>query len=160
MFQFRLQRLLDLREQKEREKAVELLRAEAAMDAARVALAGLESARESGLARLLGAQGDGTVGQLRNLAFVLEQLDRRVADAAATLDAAAEETARVRESLTEAHQERRALDRLRDRHEAEWRGHEVQEDRATMDAIALTRFTQGAPRPASGTPQGTPQGTR
>jgi flagellar export protein FliJ len=148
MFHFRLQRLLDLREQKEREKAVELLRAEAAMDAARTALAGLEAARESGRERLLGAQGDGTVGQLRNLAFVLEQLDRRVADAAASLAEAAQETERVREGLTEAHQERRALDRLRDRHEAEWRGHEVQADRLTMDAIALTRFTQSAPRKA------------
>lgn len=145
MFKFRMQRLLDLREQKEREQAVELLRAEAAFDAARTALAGLEAARANGRERLLGAQGDGTVGQLRNLAFVLEQLDRHVADAAASVSAAEQETARVREALTTAFQERRALDRLRDRQEAEWREHAVQADRQTMDAIALARFTQSAP---------------
>ena len=150
-FRFRLQRVLELREQKEREKALELLRAETALDAARAALTGLELARATGHERLLGAQGDGTVGQLRNLAFVLEQLDRHVAEAAESLDAAGQETERVRENLTAAHQERRALDRLRDRREAEWRGQAVLEDRVTMDAIALARFTQSAPSRARDT---------
>ncbi|HEU4629909.1 MAG TPA: flagellar export protein FliJ [Gemmatimonadaceae bacterium] len=145
MFKFRLQRLLDLREQKEREKAVELRHAEAAFDAARAALAGLEAVRETGREQLLGARGGPTVGELHNLVFVLEQLDRRVAEAAASASAAEAETARVRGDLTTAHQERRALDRLRERYEAEWRGQEVQADRQTMDAIALARFTQSVP---------------
>jgi flagellar export protein FliJ len=145
MFKFRLQRLLDLRERAEREKAVELVRAEAAAEAARAALANLEAVRTIGRERMHAAHGgDGTVGQLRNLAFVLEQLDRQLLTAQASVTEAEQQSALVRQDLSEAHQGRRVLDRLRERHEADWRGAAEHADRQTMDGIALARFTQAA----------------
>lgn len=97
MFKFRLQRLLDLREQKEREMAAELARAEGAVDAARAELANLDAVRAIGRERLHAAHAaDGTVGELRNLVFVLEQLDAQVTNAQASVDAAEDAAARAR----------------------------------------------------------------
>ena len=143
MFKFRLQRLLDLREQKEREKAVALARAETVYDAARAALASLEAVRTIGRQRLQAAHAtDRTVGQLRHLVFVLEQLDQQVAEAEASVREAEQQTAQTRDDLSAAHVERRVLDKLGDRHEADWRELAVQTDRQTMDTIALARFTR------------------
>ncbi len=147
MFKFRLQRLLDLREQKEREMAAELARAEQAAEAARAELANLDAVRAIGRERLHAAHaGAGTVGELRNLAFVLEQLDRQVSEANVSVNDAEQQSEAVRQELSEAHVERRVLDRLRERHEGEWREEAVQADRQTMDAIALARFTNPAAR--------------
>ena len=144
MFKFRLQRLLELRERAEREKAIALVQAEAAADAARAALANLEAVRTIGRERMHAAQGVGTVGQLRNLAFVLEQLDEHLQTAQASVSEAEQATELVRQDLSQAHQGRRVLDRLRERHEADWRGAAEQVDRRTRDDIALARFTQAA----------------
>ena len=147
MFKFRLQRLLELREQKEREKAAELARAESVRDAARATLAEMEDAHTMGRERLQAQHGsDGTVGQLRNLAFVLEQLDRQLAAASAQVAAAEERTEAQRRELNAAHTEKRVLDRLRERHAGEWREGAAQADRQAMDSIALTRFTNAAAR--------------
>jgi flagellar FliJ protein len=147
MFKFRLQRLLDLRQQKEREKAAELTRAEVARDAAQRTVADMEASRAAGLERLRAQHGaEGTVGQLRNLTFVLEHLDRQLAAAAAQAEEAARQAEARRQDLTAAHTEKRVLDRLRERHESEWREDAVQADRRTMDAIALARFTNPATR--------------
>lgn len=151
MFKFRLQRLLDLRTAHERAKSVEMVHAEAACEATRATLAGLEAARDDNRSRLLApAGGEGTVGQLRNIAFVVEQLDGQVATAATAMSEAESAAAAVRQDLAAAHVERRVLDRLRDRHAAGWRDAESQADRQAMDSIALTRFTQRA------TPSGAP----
>ncbi len=151
MFKFRLQRLLDLRAAREREKSVEMVRAEAECDAMRARLTDLQAARDDSRTRLLAPAGSqGTVGQLRNLAFIVEQLDRQVDSATTAMNVAESAAAVVRQDLNAAHVERRVLDRLRDRHVADWRGAESQPDRQTMDGIALTRFTQRA------TPSGAP----
>lgn len=148
MFKFRLQRLLDLREQKEREMAAELARAEGAVDAARAELANLDAVRAIGRERLHAAHAaDGTVGELRNLVFVLEQLDAQVTNAQASVDAAEDAAARARGELGDAFRDRRVLDRLRDRHQEDFRGAAESADRQAMDAIALTRFTQNAAAP-------------
>lgn len=147
-FKFRLQRLLDLREQREREMAAELARAEQAADAARAELANLDAVRAIGRERLHAAHAsDGTVGELRNLAFVLEQLDAQMTSSQASVDAADEVAARARGELSDAFRDRRVLDRLRDRHEADFRGVAEAADRQAMDAIALTRFTQADATP-------------
>lgn len=150
MFRFRLQRLLDLREAHERTRATEVARAEATCETARAALAELEAARDHGRERLnAAASGAGTVGEIRNLVFVLEQMDRQVAGAASAMYAAEGVAEAARRELHEAHVERRVLDRLRDRHEAGWREAEVSADRQAMDAIALTRHTQRSTPTAS-----------
>lgn len=148
MFKFRLQRLLDLREQKEREMAAELARAEQAADAARAELANLDAVRAIGRERLHAAHAtDGTVGELRNLVFVLEQLDAQVVSAQASVSDAETLASRARGELGEAFRDRRVLDRLRDRQATDFRLIADATDRQTMDAIALTRFTQAATAP-------------
>lgn len=143
MFRFRLQRLLDLREQREREAALALSRAERESEAARAALADLEAVRQAGRERLVAAHAAaGTVGHLRNITFLLEQLDRQVVDASRSVSEAEAMTDRMRQALGEAHVERRVLDRLRDRHESDWRDAAAHADRELMDGIALSRFVQ------------------
>ncbi|MHB1223543.1 MAG: flagellar export protein FliJ [Gemmatimonadaceae bacterium] len=156
MFKFRLQRLLDLRAAREREKSVEMVRAEAECEEMRARLTDLRSAREDGRTRLLAPAGSrGTIGQLRNLAFIVEQLDRQVDSAATAMSVAEGAAAVVRQDLNAAHVERRVLDRLRDRHAADWRDAESQADRQTMDSIALSRFTQRATPPGAPATDGT-----
>src|SRR5690606_24085972 len=119
--------------------SVEMVQAEAACEAMRSTLSSVEAARDAGRAGLLpAAGGDGTVGQLRNVAFVVEQLDRQVESAATAMGAAENAAAAARHDLSTAHVERRVLDRLRDRHAAGWRDAESRADRQTMDSIALT----------------------
>ena len=137
MFRFRLQRVLDLRARTERDAATALVSAQEAADAAR---------DEQLLALPLQAQRtpDATgasVGELRNLGFLLERLDVQVAGAAEAT-AAAEGARQEREdALRAAFRDRRTLDRLRERHQDAWRAGEAAQDRALMDEIALTRFT-------------------
>jgi len=143
MFRFRLQRLLDLREAHERTKATEMARAEADYETAQAALAELEAVRQHGRERLSAvASGQGTVGEIRNLVFVLEQMDMKVAGAASTMYAAEQAAEKARQELRDAHKDRRVLDRLREKHEADWRDAEASADRQAMDAIALTRHAQ------------------
>ena len=142
MFRFRLQRVLDLRARTERDAATALVSAQEAADAARDAQRQLERQR----AELAAAQRTpdavgASVGELRNLGFLLERMDVQVAGAAEAA-AAAEGARQEREdALRAAFRDRRTLDRLRERHQDAWRAGEAAQDRALMDEIALTRFT-------------------
>ena len=145
MFKFRLQRVLDLRERKERDAATALVSAEEAADGARRERAELELARQELAARRAPQTPAGglSVGELRNLGFLLERLDERVAVAATAAAAAEAAVAERRGELQLAFRDRRTLDRLRDRHRDQHRSAEAAADRQLMDEIALTRFTQG-----------------
>jgi len=140
-FRFGLQRVLELREEKEKAAATALGEAQQRADAARAAAEQIAAVRSASAAELAAVHGaPRPVGELRQLAFVLDQLDRRVA---AAEQAAAERDAEVtqhQDHLTAAFRDRRVLDRLKERHLDAWRVSEVQQDRQTMDAIALTRF--------------------
>jgi flagellar FliJ protein len=153
MFRFRLQRVLDLRERKERDAATALAAAQAAADAARAAQARLERARAELAAQVTRAAPDAgaaSVGALRNLSFLLERLDDQVAGAAEAAATAAGAVGEREDALRAAFRDRRAIDRLREKHEEAWRAGEVAQDRARMDEIALSRFAaQGAARPAA-----------
>ena len=146
MFKFRLQRVLDLRARKERDAATALVSAEETADGARQEHARLELARQELAARQSPRPAAATlsVGELRNLGFLLERLDERVAvaqTAAAAAEAAVEER---RGELQHAFRDRRTLDRLKERHLEGYRSAEAAADRQLMDEIALTRFTQSA----------------
>ena len=142
MFRFRLQRVLDLRARTERDAATALVSAQEAADAARDEQLRLERQREQLAAAQRTPDAAGaSVGELRNLGFLLERMDEQVAGAA-ELTAAAEGTVQEREeSLRAAFRDRRTLDRLREKHQDAWRAGEIAQDRALMDEIALTRFT-------------------
>jgi flagellar export protein FliJ len=140
MFRFRLQNVLDLRERQERELASQLVNALSEQESAEQRLQTLRGTRDASANAV--ASGGRSVGELANLAFVLEQLDGHIASASADVSAAEETVATAKDALTTAYQDRRVLDRLRERHEETYRTNEEQIDRRAMDDIALSRFTQ------------------
>ena len=85
-----------------------------------------------------------TVGELVSLSYTLMQLSERVEVAAERTQAAEQVVDQKHHALNAAHQERRVLDRLRDkRHELHKDGEKAR-DLQAMDAIALTRYTASA----------------
>lgn len=140
MFRFRLQQVLDLREQHERALASQLAQAMGAEREAQAALEGLRAVRTaSGEASTNGTH---SIGELTNLAFILDHLDGQIASASDAVTAASQTVAQMKDAVTAAFQDRRVLDRLRDRHAESHRATEGQIDQRTMDDIALTRYTQ------------------
>lgn len=139
MFRFRLQQVLDLREEQERHLASQLATAIGAEQAAKAALEGLRAERVAGTEGGLKGQSR-SVGELTNVAFIMEQLDGQIANASEMVNAANNSVSQVQEALTAAFKDRRVLDRLRERHEEDYRVTAEQTDRRTMDEIALSRF--------------------
>lgn len=140
MFKFPLQRLLELREQREQAMARELAQARAAAEASRERHDALTAARDDAQARTGDAAGDvPTVGQLVSQSYASAQLGERIQ---AAHDAVEEADAKVderRTALTSASQDRQVLDRLRSRRLDEYRTDAAQLEQNLMDAIALTR---------------------
>jgi flagellar protein FliJ len=140
-FRFRLQRVLELREEAERTRAAALGDAEGAATAARDARDAIQSVRTAGQAQLSDASAGGTtVGALQQMQYVLGALDARLEIANSSVTTADSLVRRAQDELREAFQARHALDTLREKHADAHRAAEQSADRATMDAIALTRF--------------------
>lgn len=144
MFHFRLQKVLDLRERQERELATRLAQAMSERETAEQRLQMLQMTRDMS-AQSLAPSGARSVGELANLAFLLEQLDGHIAHANDEVQAAEANVSQTKDALTTAFQDRRVLDRLRERQREEHRVTAEQHDRRSMDDIALTRFTQSDP---------------
>jgi flagellar FliJ protein len=143
MFRFRLQQVLNLREQRQTEIATQLARALSVEQDAKEQLDDLQTTRLASAA-LAAENGQGrSIGELTNLAFIMEQLDEQIATATDAVYAASEAVTNVKNALTVAFQNRRVLDRLRERHEEDYRASEEQQDRRTMDDIALSRYALG-----------------
>ena len=143
MFKFSLQRVLDLKARREQAAAIELARTQAAADEARTAAEALLAAREEGVRQIFSSARP-TVGEMRNAGYLLEALDERINEAQSVAEKAASRVDASMGAFTIASQERRVLDKLRERHLAGWQTEQVQIDRMTMDTIALSRFTQSA----------------
>lgn len=145
MFKFPLQRLLELRELREQAMARELANARQAAEAEHQQHHELATARDSAQAHVSRAASQSpTVGHLAILSYAVTQLGER-AEAAHEQTVAADATVEGRrDALTSAAQDRQILDRLRSRRLGEHRADSAQADRNTMDAIALSRHTQGA----------------
>jgi flagellar FliJ protein len=137
MFRFRLQRVLDLRAQREQELGMALAAARTAAESARLRCEALESVREAERAAI--GESECSVGELRTLALALDCLDAHVAAAQDAAAAAERSVAQLQDDFTNAFQQRRVIDRLRERHHETWRTAEAQDDRDTMDDIALSR---------------------
>src|SRR4051812_38054153 len=142
-FKFRLQQVLDLREQHEKQTAAKLADAESAADEARVAQKALETIRQSGSAALRTAHAsEPTIGQLKTIGYVIEQLNHHIIDAQTRVESAEQAVSDTRTDLTSALQARRVLSRLRDRHFATWRGEDNAAQMREMDELALSRFVR------------------
>lgn len=142
-FKFRLQQVLDLREQHEKQVAAKLAEAETAADEARVAHRALETIRQSGSQALHTAHAsEPTIGQLKTIGYVIEQLNQHIVDAQSRVEIAEALVSQARTDLTSALQARRVLSRLRDRHFANWRVEDNAQELRQMDELALSRFTR------------------
>lgn len=146
VFRFRLQRVLDLRQRTERDAATALVQAQEVEEAARAEQEALAQQRDQLAADAAAADG-ASVGALRTLGFLLERMDDHVVAAAQQAAAASVEVQRRQAVLQAAYRDRRALDRLREKHRDAWVGAEAALDRQMMDDIALARFGQAGPAP-------------
>lgn len=143
VFRFPLQRVLDLRERQQRDAATALATANAAADAARRAEDALVAARADLAAAGAAPSGEGSaVGAMRTTALLVAHLDAQARTARAATQAAHAVVNDREDALRSAYRDRRALDRLRERHQAAWQTGAVAADRQQMDEVALTRFTQ------------------
>lgn len=154
-FKFPLQRLLDLKAKREQELARQLATARMQADDERDqrdALATTHATAHAEKHRRLASTASGapTVGELRSLAYSLDQLSERVLQADERTHAAEQVVGERHQSLSEALQERRVLDRLRDKRHDTFRAEENSRDRQTMDDIAITRFTKSSDTPNDG----------
>jgi flagellar export protein FliJ len=141
-FNFRLQKVLDLKERLAQAAAAQLVAAHVRAEEARDALVTLAAIREAGGAQLAAAHSGATAGQMQNISYLLEKLDLHVDQASEVAEAAQSGLADAQAELTLAHQAKRALDRLRERDLGDWQQTLTQNDRQQMDAIALSRFTR------------------
>ena len=142
-FKFRLQQVLELREQEEKSVAAKLVDAESAADEARVAQKALESIRQGGSQAMRRAHAsEPTIGQLKTIGYVIEQLNHHIVDAQTRVEEAEQVVTQARTDLTSALQARRVLSRLRDKHYENWRSEGNAHDLRQMDELALSRFTR------------------
>lgn len=141
---FRLERLLELKAKHEEAMAIRLGHAERAAIAERDAEAALLALRESGREDLRPARPT-RVGDLRPLAELLARVDERLDRQSERVRAAERTVAEAQQRLVVAHQERRVLDRLREKHDERVRLDAAQEDQKTMDDIAVARFLRSRP---------------
>jgi flagellar FliJ protein len=147
-FKFRLQKVLDLRAEKEQDAATQLARSRQLAENARAEKSALESSLSEGFAGIATAAGR-TVGEMRSRAYALALLDQRIAQAEQAIVRAEAEVAQRTAEYSLAFRDRRILDRLKDKHLEEWRAEETRTDLMTMDGIALGRFvTNGRAAPA------------
>lgn len=143
-FDFRLERLLHLRERSEEEAgqavAVALARVEALRDVERE----VEQIMRQARTRILGAHvAPNAPGERIAVSLLLEQAQARLAEVRGQLDEAEADERACREALAARTQERRVLERLRDKHREEWRADAEHRARLAMDAIALRRAAVG-----------------
>lgn len=139
MAAFSLQRLLELKKRREEMMGAELAAARAAEERARRSESEIRELRAAAAHGRLGGH-TVTVGQLQNSSLVVESLDRQLDQASEEVRAARR---RVNDCLLDfrtAFQERRVLDRLKEKKMEEAATEEIRLDQSTMDEIALTRF--------------------
>lgn len=150
MFNFRLQRLLELREQAEQAKARALVSAQDAAEVARRERDSLANVHGAAKAEIDAAQkSEPRIGHLQQLGYVLQSLDQRLQTAGESVRAADQDVAAAQVDLDAAARDRRVLDRLKDKHTDQWRAENAHIDRLGMDEIALARFTRNAESRAS-----------
>lgn len=140
VFHFSLGRLLDFRKSEERKKAQSLAHARQESDSARRAWEDLVQLQQAGRAKLAEAhRNGGSVGILRNMEFLLEQVEEHVRAAGEVSREADEKLVESVKHYTEAVRERNSLDRLKDRRMKEWKVEEGRREQKEIDEIAISR---------------------
>lgn len=137
---FRLEQLLDLKHKHEEAMALKLGLAQVAERTERDLHAALEALRQAGRDDLLGVHRGRRVGELAPLRQLLDRLEERLDQQARRVEAAERTVADAQAQLVAAHQARRVLDKLKERHGERVREESKHEDQQTMDEIAVARF--------------------
>jgi len=149
-FRFRLQRVLELREEAEKARAIALVSAQSQATTARDARDAIAHARAINHESITTASNTGcTVGELQQMQYVLGALDVRLQFADSGVVTADSMVRHAQDELRTAFQARHALDTLKDK-QAEAHHTAAQDaDRVLMDEIALTRFHHTDTTPTS-----------
>ena len=143
MAKFSLQRVLELKERRELAKALVLADARNAADRARQTEAAIREIREESDAQRLAVMTTvTTVGLLRNASYMTEQLDQQLEMARTVVRAADSKVDICLSDFMLALQERRALDRLKEKRMEAASVEEEKAEQSTTDEIALSRFVR------------------
>ena len=139
-FKFSLERVRQLRERMEQEAALHLARAQQVEGAAQAAHEVAAARQFDAADRLVGKPGTSVgVGELRPMVMLRERLTEATAHAATLQASAHAEVEQGARALSEAMQQRRVLDRLRDKKHTQWKAEENREDLGVMDEVARAR---------------------
>lgn len=142
-FKFRLQRILELREQHEKAKARELASAQRVSESAHSAKDEIAALRDDSKTHIEKTASEAPrVGHLQQLGLVLDSLDARVILATEAAKLADADVQKAQGVLEDAVRDRRILDRLKDRHAETYSVETAQQDRVQMSAIALVQFSR------------------
>jgi flagellar export protein FliJ len=140
-FKFRLQRVLELREEAERARAIALNAAQHEAATARAARDSIAQAHTAGQQTLAQASNSGSpVGALQQMQYVLTALDSRLQVADNGVITADSLVRRAQDELRGAFQARHALQMLREKQELDHQTATRSTEQSEMNEIALTRF--------------------
>lgn len=143
-FRFPLDKVLELRQEKERDRAVELARARREARGAQEMREDLLERRGQERDRLGRAHRDGgPVGVLRSFGLLAERLDEQLRQAEEACRQADAEVTRTLRDFHEAAVDRQTLDRLRARRKEEWATQRIRDEQQALDEVALTRHVRG-----------------
>jgi flagellar export protein FliJ len=149
-FKFSLQRLLTLREKAAHQAAIELAVARVAEEEAHDEQQRLGASRAEARDALMPKPGASrTVSELRHIAYLMEQLDARTEVADESVAEAGRAVHAKQASLGERLRDRRMLDRLRERHLADWRTADERRDRELMDGLGRSKHADTSRTPTS-----------
>jgi flagellar FliJ protein len=141
-FRFRLQRVLDLREQHEKDRARSLGEAQSDEQRQRERLEEAASRLESAAASVRGKAAVEPVpaGTLRNLGLAVEAAQENVNRAEDRHREAQANVEEERARFHEARKDRRVVERLRERREETWTEEATRADQKEIDQIAARRW--------------------
>ena len=139
-FGFSLSKILEFRRHVEQEEARSLAQARREAEAAHQARLDLEEVQARGRAKLAKAHNmGGSVGQIRNMEFVLNRMEDHLKKADAACQEADEGVVERVKIYVDAMKQRRMLDKLRDRRLEEWKVDEGRREQKAMDEVAGMR---------------------
>ncbi len=147
-FAFRLERILELRQAAEKERARELAQALNEEEAGREALRQGETRLAEARAQLSGTARVGLrAGTFRNLELSVSALTRQADELAATHEQALERLEAERQQYEQARRDRRVLERLREQRRVAWTGEYQRWEQGINDETALgrVRLEKGGP---------------
>ncbi len=149
-FHFRLQMVLDLKQQEERALAVQLAAQAAALERARDRLQRLIALRDGVLDALAPAGMALSIDEIRRGFAYADATGKCIATQAALVQQAEDRLAAVRAALVRCRQEIEMLEALRARQHAAWQRAELLREEKIASEIATTRFIQMVAEHSSG----------